>query len=87
MGVHYIGGLRTGTGKVSGPTGNGLVQVNVPVAYLYVKPTVWISANPGFEVDRSALAPVIGEWNQCAPVAFQTLRNGAGIHRRHLPTH
>jgi hypothetical protein len=57
-----------------------LIQIYIAVPDFQVEPTLRISANPGFIMNRCPLAAEIGQRNQIANFAFQTLWKGIDFH-------
>jgi hypothetical protein len=53
---------------------DGLIEEELAVADLDVVAAVGVRADPGFEVDRRALAPEIRERNEISIVTLTTLR-------------
>lgn len=49
-----------------------LVDDQVAIANLDVVEAVWVGADPGFELDRSALTAKVGKWHQIAGAALST---------------
>ncbi len=79
--LHYLkwglqnlleGGLAY-SGGVDRSAHNRLIYVYVAISNLYVKPTIWVSANPRFVVNGCSLAAEIRQGYQVtalAPLAF-----------------
>ena len=63
----------TGSWGVHSARRNRFVQVNIPVANLYVEAAGWVNADPSLVVNRGTLSTVIRQGNQLPPLATLTL--------------
>jgi len=65
---------------------DGLVEIDVAVANLYVEPTSGVNADPGLKMDRGPLAAIVRERDECPDLTTHTFGHLRVFHEVLLPT-
>jgi hypothetical protein len=78
--MHYLAGGLAVTGCVDSAAGDRLVDIEVAVTDLQVEAAVRVGADPGFEVNRRALASEVRQRDQVPRLAFLALRKAGKVH-------
>ena len=73
-------------GGVHASRGDGLVEIDVAVADLYVEPTGGVDADPGLIMDRRPLAAIVRERDEPPNLTTHTFGHSRVFHEVLLPT-